>query len=301
MSTRGRERPYATPPPLFVLTTARSYSSVVVQMLGCHPDLYAFPELVLFGHETVDAWLDVAPHDAAYRKARTSGTIRALAELRFGGQTQEGVEAARTHLESLRGQPTRVILDELLAAVAPRAGVEKSPVTVTSPAFLQRVLRWYPDARFVHLVRHPVATCESQIEVWTEDNGLAERLVPHRVVYVHRTTMQFLSQLPASQWRRVRAEDVLSDPAGTFASVLDWLCLRNDDQALEQLRHPERSPYAHPGPDGASGGNDPGFQEDPNLRPPRLPDSLELREDLSVTPLWREELAQLGRRLGYDG
>src|SRR5262245_49712148 len=123
MSTRGRERPRPAPPPLFVLSAARSYSSVVVQMLGCHPDLYAFPELVLFGHETVDAWLDVAPHDEGYRKARTSGTLRALAELRFGGQTPEGVEAALAHLETLRGQPTRVVLDELLAAVAPRVGV----------------------------------------------------------------------------------------------------------------------------------------------------------------------------------
>jgi hypothetical protein len=293
------------PPPLFVLSPGRSYSSVVVQMLGRHPELYAFPELVLFCHETIGAWLKVAPDDERYRESRTSGVLRSLAEVRFGGQTAERIEAARAYLETLRDRPSAVVLDELLQAVAPRVGVEKSPGTVTSSVFLQRVLRWYPDARFLHLVRHPVANCESQLEVWTRVGdpfvGSPERWVPHRLLYVHGTIMRFLSHLPASRWRRVRGEDVLRDTAGTLAPVLDWLGVGVGDQALDQLRHPERSPYARPGPDGAKGGNDPKFQDDPTLRPPRLPASLELREDWSVTPLWREELVRLGRRLGYDG
>jgi hypothetical protein len=109
------------------------------------------------------------------------------------------------------------------------------------------------------------------------------------VIYVHRTISAFLSGLPESRWRRVRAP------------VLEWLGVRVDNEGLAALRHPERSPYARPGPDGARGGNAPKFQRDPGLRPPRRPRSLELRDDWPVTPLWREELVKLGERLGYSG
>jgi hypothetical protein len=300
----SEERTARWPPPLFVLTPGRSYSSVVVQMLGCHPDLYAFPELVLFGSETLDAWLDATPTDPRDRELRMSGVLRALAEVRFGGQSGEGVEAARAHLETLRGRPTAAVLDELLEAVAPRIGIEKSPSSSVSPASLQRVLRWYPGARFLHLVRHPVANCESLLEVWNKLGDrlvvVPERLIPFHLIYVHRTISAFLSRLPESRWRRVRGEDVLSDPEGTLVPVLEWLGVRVDDEALAALRHPERSPYARPGPDGARGGNAPKFQRDPKLRPPRRPPSLELPAGWPVTPLWREELVDLGERLGYS-
>lgn len=289
--------------PLIILAPGRSYSSVVVQMLGCHPDLYAFPELVLFGEETVDDWLALTPADPVFREWRTSGVLRAYAELRFGGQTSAGVERARTHLEGLRGRPTGAILAELLEAVAPRIGVEKSPSTSGSTASLRRVLRSFPGARFLHLVRHPVATCLSLREQFgAGPHGGApppERWVPHHVVYVHRTILRFLSGLPGAQWCRVRGEDVLDDPEPALGPVFEWLGVRADADAFEAVSHPERSPFAGFGPPGAAGGNDSRFQADPRLRPPRVPDSLELPADWSVTPLWRDDLRALGRMFGY--
>jgi len=289
--------------PLFILAPGRSYSSVVVQMLGCHPELYAFPELVLFGEETVDDWLALTPVEPTFREWRTSGVLRAYAELRFGGQTPEGVELARAHLERLRGRPTGAILAELLEAIEPRIGVEKSPSTSGSSTSLLRVLRSFPGARFLHLVRHPVATCLSLREQFhgSPDDGAPppERWAPYHVVHVHRTILRFLSGLPGAQWRRVRGEDVLSSPEATLGPVLEWLGVRTDPKAIEAVMHPERSPFAGFGPPGAAGGNDPKFQADPRLRPPSVPDSLELPADWSVTPLWRDDLRALGRTLGY--
>jgi hypothetical protein len=140
--------------------------------------------------------------------------------------------------------------------------------------------------------------------VWDKhDDGFVvvpERLIPFDMIYVHRTISAFLSGLPESRWRFVRGEDILADPEATLAPVLAWLGVRVDDEALAALRHPERSPYARPGPDGAKGGNSPKFQRDPRLRPPRRPPSPELPADWPVTPLWREELVELGERLGYS-
>jgi Sulfotransferase family len=292
-----------TYPPLFVLAPGRSYSSIVTQMLGCHPQLYAFPELRLFTSETVDQWQTAVPVDAPWSEAHVSGVLRAFAEVRFGGQTQAGVAAARRHVESLRGQPAPVLMDELLAAVAPRIGVEKSPETAMVAGALQRLLRAYPQARFIHLLRHPIATCESLLAAWMSryepSLGDPERWVPFSVIAARRRIMQFLHRLPADRWRVVRGEDAVDRPIETLEPVLAWLGLRTDATALDALRHPERSPFARVGPDGARSGNDPRFQRHPTLRRARRPSSPALRGDWRVSPRWRDELEALGRELGY--
>jgi hypothetical protein len=289
--------------PLFVLAPARSFSSVVTQLLGCHPQLYAFPELLLSSFDTVDEWLTQDTPGSSFYQARTSGLVRAFAELRFGGQTEAGVAATWRHLESLRGQPVRVLLDELLAAVAPAIGVEKSPDAAVVPGALWRLRRWYPKARFIHLLRHPVATCESQVRHWAGGEewwrGDPERWVPFGLISDRRRIMAFLSGLPADRWRSVRGEDVVDDPAATLRPVLAWLRLRTDAASLDALRHPERSPYARVGPTGATGGNDPSFQASPTLRPARRSASLSLPPGWRVSRRWGEEIESLGRELGY--
>lgn len=53
-----RRLPPDTFSPVFVLAPARSHTSVVTQMLGQHPETYAFPELVLFNGETLESLFD---------------------------------------------------------------------------------------------------------------------------------------------------------------------------------------------------------------------------------------------------
>ena len=47
--------------PLFMIAPARSYTSVIAAMLGQHPDLYAFPELMLFRDDQVAGLLAATP------------------------------------------------------------------------------------------------------------------------------------------------------------------------------------------------------------------------------------------------
>jgi hypothetical protein len=300
----------ASAPPVFVLAPTRSYSSLVTQMLGCHPELYAFPELTLFNCETVAEWLargggrlEPGGREGWFAEAYRSGVLRAYAQLRFGGQTEAGVAAASRHVESLRDQRTRVILDELLECIAPRVGVEKSPATAMNADGLERLQRWYPLARFIHLVRHPVATCESLLrnceKHYVPSMGELERWIPFAVLSTHRRIMAFLDRVAADRWRVVRSEDAVDDPAATLEPVVRWLGLRTDPEAIDQLRHPERSPFARVGPVGARGGNDAGFQREPAARPSTRPRSVFLRDDWRVTPRWREELANLAQELGY--
>jgi hypothetical protein len=75
--------------------------------------------------------------------------------------------------------------------------------------------------------------------------------------------------VPASHTLRVRGEDIVSDPERGLREVLAWLGLRTDDEAIGEMKHPERSLYACYGPPSAHFGNDRAFLQDLVLCPAR--------------------------------
>jgi hypothetical protein len=80
---------------------------------------------------------------------------------------------------------------------------------------------------------------------------------PQRGWYaLHHNIGEFPQAVPAAQQLRVRGEDVLTDPDRELAAIAGWLGLQADAEALEAMKHPERSPYACFGPPGAPFGND---------------------------------------------
>jgi len=77
--------------------------------------------------------------------------------------------------------------------------------------------------------------------------------------------------------------------------------MRQDDEALERMKHPEHSPYACIGPKGAEYGNDRLFLEKPELRE----GSVRL-QTLDGPVSWRTdgavlapEVIKLARQFGY--
>jgi len=80
----------------------------------------------------------------------------------------------------------------------------------------------------------------------------------------------------------------MSDPPEYLGRICRWLDLRDDAGAIEQMMHPERSPFACFGPLDALFGNDPNFLSGPTFRPHKV----------KVPPLdqpapWREDGAGL--------
>ena len=104
----------------------------------------------------------------------------------------------------------------------------------------------------------------------------------------HRRALAHASRLPEARVLRVRGEDLLTGQPGCLARVARWLGIRGDSRALAQMRHPERSPYAHPVAQNQPGSLDRKFLADPVLRPPSpppageevVPDGWELAEEL---------------------
>jgi hypothetical protein len=119
---------------------------------------------------------------------------------------------------------------------------------------------------------------------------------------LHENILEFLKTVPAERQMRLRGEDVLMDPDRYLTDMCSWLGLRTDAEALDEMKHPERSPYSVLGPPNAPYGNDPKFIKEPALRPTRakpqsLDGELSWRSDI---PGFSEEVKALARRFGYE-
>lgn len=290
--------------PLIILTCMRSYSSLVCGMLGQHPALVALPEINPFVAATVDRMVTIL---SAVRPRSLDGILRVVAETEFGEQTDATVAAARHWLEERAHWPMRRLLDHLSAILAPRRWIDKSPSTVVTEAGPKHLETILPEARVLHLVRHPIPTGASihALTSWS----IAFRRDP--LVHLDpedswkRANIAALTigaNLPDGRYLKVRGEDLLGQPDIYFPQVLEWLGLECNADILDAMKHPERSPFARPGPPSAPFGNDPGFLNNPVYTHRPIPDA-----DLSQPAPWREDgsrlsprTVELARRLGYQ-
>jgi hypothetical protein len=231
--------------PVFVLCTARSYSSVITCMIGQHPQLFAFPELKLFAHRTLGELEASLPRSARERRIRhrSPGLVRAVAELEFGGQDDEALERALRWLR-VRGSWTGIeALDFLMERLWPLTAIEKSPETVVEEGALERIAAAYPRARFIHLVRHPVAT------VLSMSAHLAARLPDYDAAAYgeqcveawlasHERISTFAQHSGAKPLITVRAEELLQDPRTHLGRIARSLGLRADVASINAMVHP---------------------------------------------------------------
>lgn len=255
--------------PVFILSAMRSYSSVICAMLGQHPDLYGMPELNLSVADDmrgVQAFYARRPHGL-------HGLLRAIAELRHGEQTEETIAAARAWLEERQDWSTARMLAWLEEQVAPRRLVDKSPVTVRSLDMIERLYRMRPDAKFLHLVRAPAAVCRSvdrfhaDIDAAT-GSSLRQRVNPEQVwLRSNANVVAFKRSAPPGVCLTLQGESLLAEFAVYAVQVCEWLGIRNDQEALDAMQHPERSPFACIGPGNAEYGNDPNFLKNPQFKP----------------------------------
>ena len=312
--------------PVFILAPPRSFTSILCAMLGQHPQMYGFPETQLFVSETLgDQW----GRNLQSKSEIKHGLLRAVAQLYFGGQTEDKITLARAWLRRRAPFNTGHVFEILMDRVKPLMPVEKSPDVVYDMRSLRRILSFFPHSRFIHLLRHPkghgesnVAFCKKVIALggrphpWMFSSALIPRdtTVPAKLVrtkvldpqhgwYVHNSNvLRFLCDVPERQQMRIRGEDLLTNPDQVLGQIAGWLDLCSDAAAIERMKHPECSPYAFLGPPGARWGNSDYFLKHPEFRSDRLK-----LHSLEGTPSWLDNgqellpaVKQLARQFGYE-
>jgi hypothetical protein len=314
--------------PVFILTPPLCSSSLLGTMLGQHPDLYGLPETHLFPFETMADWwteCSKATYDMSH------GLLRAVAQIEYGEQTEAAVTLAGGWLRRRKYLTTGALLEELAERAYPRVLVDKSPSIAAHIEAMWRAFAMFPQARFVHILRHPRAFCEAVMEAIQEAavHGLAPAWLinlastqpppplpgeepdeplptgmrdPQWSWYIlNRNIMDFLSGVPANQNFRLRVEDVLTDPDAALRPLCSWLGVQDSPEAIDEMKHPERSPFACFGPLNATYGDDPAF-----LRSPTLPAGQPEVKSLEGPLPWRGDdrgfapaVSRLAEELGY--
>jgi len=299
--------------PLFLLAPPRSYTSVINAMIGQHPQTFGFPELNLFNVDRVrDLWGRVS-EDIGGDSNRRHGLLRAVAQIYAGEQTPETITMAEHWAAAREDRNTGDVFQELVAAIDPLIAVEKSPAYTVSMERLRRIHSTFPDARFIHLIRHPVPQGKSVLNLndgifayfvnsfdFIDDALIVDPQIAWHDININ--ILNFLHMVPPQCQLRIRGEDFMAQPRDHLLEMCRWLGIRDDDEALEAMMHPERSPFACFGPVTALFGNDPNFLRGPAFRqhkpkiPPLNGGALPWRDDGKGL---RPEVIELAQEFGY--
>jgi hypothetical protein len=297
------------PHPLIILGSPRSFTSLICAMLGQHPQLYGMPELNLFVADTLKEFIESM---TGYRQIQLHGLIRAVAHLYAGEQSLALLAMVRRWMVPRLRHSTADVYRELVRKAAPLRIVDKSPVYALRKEYLRKINEAFPDSYYLHLLRNPRTQGESMLQVAdgvmaklsdsvdysTEPPTVDPQLSWYRL---QRNIEEFLEGIPARRRLRLRGEDVLNDRERQLRAVCAWLDIAADDAAIDEMLHPERSPFASLGPLGAHLGNDINFLRSPALRPgrvscPPLEGPLPWRADGRG---FRPEVMAMAKRMGY--
>jgi hypothetical protein len=300
--------------PIFLLAPPRSFTSVVNAMIGQHPELFGVPELNLFNFPKVTGLWQAASDQVGFNANRRHGLLRTLAEVLFAEQTDETILGAAHWVAAREDWSTAQIFAAMRELVHPLSIVDKSPTYTMESERLYRIHEACPDARYIHLVRHPVKQCESVMKLNYGAFALFVNSIEYRDGKAHIepqiawhdmnvNIVDFLENaIPPDRYMRVRGESIMEHPKEKLREICRWLGIRDDEEAIDEMMHPERSPFACFGPVTALFGNDPNFLRDPafSQRAQKLP-------SLDGPVSWRNdgtglypEVIQMAKMFGYQ-
>ena len=234
------------PSPLFILAPPRSGTTLLRVMLAGHPGLFACNELQLLHFETLKE------RSAAYSgkfSLWSEGLVRAVMEL-----INIGADDAKQLLDQFAGQgmTTKEMFDTLHdwlnSQPTPPDGqpiriVDKSPSYALDPLALEKALTDFPDARFIHLVRHPYSMVRS-----FEEYGIGQALYLHEhshsprqlgeLVWLqsHRNIIDFLKKVPGDRHCRIVYEDLVKAPDKIMRSTCEALGIPFHENLLDPYR-----------------------------------------------------------------
>jgi len=299
------------PNPIIILGTGRSFTSVITCMIGEHPDLIGLPETNIFSDPTIGDVLRRFERRAS--RFRRSGLLRTLAEFHSGAQTEKAVAEAEQFLLERLDWSYRDIASYLAELIAPRRIVEKSISTCRNEETLARVIDAWPRAHFIHVTRQPEAIVASmnkridsvieggnpkkgqRLQRWIETKGADN-------YYVRMTSLilEFMRTLAPGQGINLRGEDFLTDAPTYLRQICNWIGIDDSDASIRAMLHPEKNPFAHPGPEGAHMGFSSTFLKNPHYSgDPVVPPPMSIRADDPSLADDMRLLALLGNRLGY--
>lgn len=213
---------------LFVISSPRSGSTMLERMLESHSAILGGPEphlLTPLAHLGVWDKVDKAPYDHVL----AAESQRLFVE-KLPNREQDYWDACRAYCDVLYGR--------YLEGGGKTICLDKTPAYALILPFMMKV---FPDARYVVLTRHPVATFASyansffngDYQAAHEYNPILKRYVPAMAA--------FLRQEAVSRFH-VRYEDLVRDPEAWMEKVYAYIGVPFERETVD---YGERAPAGH--------------------------------------------------------
>lgn len=252
------------PKPLFIMGNKRSGSTLMTDLLNSHANVFVSHEsdiawILYQSRNGRPARYETHPLDSRLMLDSTLKSCRRILKETLGGEPthEEIVEAFYRAQSRLMSQYLRPSLKQRLKRAAKIIGKRPTPGRVLralrqdpellrkkdlawtgdkkhaqhlDPAVRQFLQTHFPEARYVHVIRHPRSVVASTMEAarrWSEKpeyfNGLAEQILEQWAA--HEEWVLQAKAREASPILTVRLEDLWSQPVETMSGVLHFLDL----------------------------------------------------------------------------
>lgn len=260
---------------LFVISAPRSGSTMLERMLEAHSMIKGGPEphlLTPLAHLGLWANVDKAPYDHVL----AAESQRLFVEQLPNGEADYW-RACRAYCDVLYGQ--------FLSGSGKSIVLDKTPAYALILPFIARV---FPDAKYVVLTRHPIATFSSfansffdgDYRVANEYNPILDRYVPALAEFLRRTDVSFF---------HIRYEDLVQDPETHMERMYQFLGVPHE---------PETVNYGESGAGPAKGLGDPiGVHQHTR---PTVESMHKWADDLAADPAKRDLVEAIVGRLQPD-
>ena len=242
-------------PVAFVIGAPRSGTTLLRVMLAGHPRLFSPPEMVIAPFATM-----------AERKARLAERFWEKGGLRRALMELDGldVDAAKAREATFDDKTVPEVYQYLFDRLADTSGaddgadrilVDKCPHLVATPEALTRLAAWYPDARWIWIVRHPGSVTRSvenmpMAEVMLQGYAPEARDIWHSA---NKNLQRFFATLPDEHKAIVRYEELVADGR----PVLERVCVALGVPFHESVLDPYEGDRMREGPPGARAVGDP--------------------------------------------
>ncbi len=234
------------PRAIFILSPARSGSTLLRAVLGGNPKLFSPPELYLLGFAALQERRQAYSGRLAFLR---EGLIRAIMEIEncsmdIAQQLMSGMEERDTKIKDAYGQIQAKLGDRLL--------VDKTPPYAFNPRVLERMEREFDEPLYIHLVRHPAAMIHSFEEVRVDlavdihgDENVDWTLSARQRAELwwlisHRHILDFLAKVPARRRHVVKFEDLVTSPVTTIRTLCNFIGVEFHPDMIEPQKDKQK-------------------------------------------------------------
>jgi hypothetical protein len=228
--------------PLFLVGNKRSGTSQLVRVLNLHPQVFV-------SHESDVAWILYQFHAEQTFRGHPWDSQRGMwVTLKNAGHLLRREASPRENFIAVQmaamenGNPWQAGQHKTdLAWIG-----DKKPVQHTDPELLKFILQDFPDAHFLHLVRHPFEVVASSDRFNQTANGdfwlglsPAEKLA--RWAFHEGLVLQLRESLPDRVYS-LHYEDFCRDTEKELSGIFKFLQVTRDPHALEEAARQARPP-----------------------------------------------------------